>query len=96
MYVIGTQAVISNIDDIPFYNLGLSIIDEEHKFGVEADFYSVARGVCVRVIYKSAEARHGRYSHLICVKHTSDGIFLIVFNDGERALNAVNRVCRVN
>lgn len=32
IFVVGTHAVIS--DDVEFNNLGLTIVDEEHKFGV--------------------------------------------------------------
>lgn len=50
--IIGTHALIQ--DDVKFKNLGLAIIDEQHKFGVEQRSLLINKGDGVNILYLSA------------------------------------------
>lgn len=49
---IGTHALIQ--DDVNFYNLGLVIIDEQHKFGVKQRSDLIQKGSGANILYMSA------------------------------------------
>ena len=50
--IIGTHAIIQ--DNVNFYNLGLVITDEQHRFGVNQRLYLKNKGIRPDVLYMSA------------------------------------------
>lgn len=50
--IIGTHALIQ--EDVKFKNLGLAVIDEQHKFGVEQRSALINKGNGVNILYLSA------------------------------------------
>ena len=50
--IIGTHALIQ--DSVKYYNLGLAIIDEQHRFGVKQRVALKEKGQQIDVLYMSA------------------------------------------